>query len=184
MSLNKRDLIVTILYHGRVVKPHVNQLSQLKKDDLKLLAKREVLKVIGSRKDRIAQNIARHRVLGRLNTMKSIIEDVASKEVFEEPLNKGYKPKEVEGAFDENLVRFRSKGIEENRSLVIIKQYLQKTRHHALKKWEDLVSDSESWEVKLNVVVLFRKIDGSEECEKPIWSSLPHVIMEGSDFRK
>ena len=40
--LNKRDLIDTILYHRRVVKPLSDNLSQLKKEDLKRLAQEGV----------------------------------------------------------------------------------------------------------------------------------------------
>ena len=74
--LNKRDLIDTILYHRRVVKPQFDDLSRLRKEDLKRLAQDEGLKVIGSsRKDRIARNIVRHCVFGRRNTLKNILED-------------------------------------------------------------------------------------------------------------
>ena len=49
-SLNKRDLIDTILYHRRVIKPQIYGLSQLKKDELRRLAREEGLKVVGGRK--------------------------------------------------------------------------------------------------------------------------------------
>ena len=101
--LNKRDLIDTILYHRRVVKPLSDNLSQLKKEDLKRLAQEGGLKVDGNRKDRIAQNIARHRVFGRRNALRDVLEDVANEE---------FKPVSIEGAFEGNFIRFRSEGVE------------------------------------------------------------------------
>ena len=44
--LNKRDLIDTILYRRRVVKPLSDDLSQLRKEDLKRLAQEGGLKVV------------------------------------------------------------------------------------------------------------------------------------------
>ena len=106
--------------------------------------------------------------------MRDIIEDVANEEL---------KPYNIEGAFNGNFIRFRSEGIEEDKPLVTIEQYLQKTRRHVLKKWKDLIKSRDSWKVQLNVVALFRKVDGSEEAEKPIWST-PHMILEGTDFEE
>ena len=79
-SLIKSDLIDTILYHRRVVKPQIDDLSRLGKGDLKRLAREEGLEVVGSRKDRIAQNIVRHRVFGRRNALKDVLEDVVNEE--------------------------------------------------------------------------------------------------------
>ena len=108
--------------------------------------------------------------------MKDIVEDIANE--FE------FKPVKMTGAFEGNYVKFRSKGVEEKRPLVSIEQYLQrKTYRHVVKKWKDLVKRRDSWKVQLNVVVLFRQVDGSEETEKPIWST-PHRIMVGSDFEE
>ena len=47
-NLNKRDLIDTILFHRRVVRPQIDELSQMKRDELRRLAKKEGLEVIGS----------------------------------------------------------------------------------------------------------------------------------------
>ena len=115
--LNKRDLIDTILYHRRVVKPQFDDLSRLKKEDLKRLAQEEGLKVIGSRKNRIVQNIARHRIFGRRNALKNILEDVVNEE---------FKPVSIDGAFEGNFIRFRSEGIGEDKPLVSIEQYLER----------------------------------------------------------
>ena len=123
-SLNKHDLIDTILFHRRVVRPQIDELSQMKRDELRRLAKKEGLNVIGSKKERMTQNLARHRILGRHRTMKDIIEDIANEE---------YKPQEIKGAFKRNFMRFRSKGIEEEK-IVSIEQYLQRVKRHVLKK--------------------------------------------------
>ena len=48
-----------------------------------------------------------------------------------------------------------------------------------MKLLDEMVRRGGSWKVQLNVVILFRKRDGSEETE---WSYPPHVIMEGSDL--
>jgi len=61
-SLNKRNLIDTILYHCRVVQPHIEDLSKLRTSELVDLARREGLKVIGGKKTRVAQNIALNRL--------------------------------------------------------------------------------------------------------------------------
>ena len=119
--LNKPDLIDTILYHRRVVKPQFDDLSQLRKKDLKRLVQEEGLKVVGSRKDRIAQNIAKHRAFGRRNALKGVLEDVVNEE---------FKPVGVEGAFEGNFIRFRSEGVAEDKPLVSIDQYLKKVKRH------------------------------------------------------
>ena len=170
--LNKRDLIDTILYHRRVVKPLSDNLSQLKKEDLKRLAQEGGLKVVGNRKDRIAQNIARHRVFGRRNALKDVLEDVANEE---------FKPVSIEGAFEGNFICFRSEGVEEGKPLVSIDQYLKKVKRHVLKNLSDVVKTGDNWKVQLNVATLFRKVDGEDEGVNPIWST-PHVIMRGTDL--
>ena len=57
------------------MKPQFDDLSRLKKEDLRRLAQEEGLKIVGSRKNRIMQNIARHCVFGRRNALKNILED-------------------------------------------------------------------------------------------------------------
>ena len=156
--LNKRDLIDTILYHRRVVKPLSDNLSQLKKEDLKRLAQEGGLKVVGNRKDRIAQNIARHRVFGRRNALRDVLEDVANEE---------FKPVSIEGAFEGNFIRFRSEGVEEDKPLVPI-DYLKKVKRHVLKNLSDAVKAGDNWKVQLNVATLFRKVDGEDEGINPI----------------
>jgi len=179
--LNKRNLIDTILYHRRVVQPHIKDLSKLTRSELVNLARKEGLKVIGGRKTRVAQNIALSRVSSR--PMKHIVEDVANSEVVEVAMSKRFKPEEIEGAFDGGYVRFRSKGVEEHQSMVSVEQYLHRTRHHMSKVIEEMVRRGDSWKIQLNVVMLFRKRDGSDETEKPIWS-LPHTVMEGTDMEE
>jgi len=67
--------------------------------------------------------------------------------------------------------------------MVSVEQYLHRTRHHISKVIEEMVRRGDSWKIQLNVVMLFRKRDGSDEREKPIWSS-PYVFMEGSDIEE
>ena len=183
-SLNRNKLIDTILYHRRVVQPQIKDLSKLRKSELVRLAKKEGLKVIGGKKARIAQNIATNRVSNRIGSMQRIVEDVANSEVVELALAKRFRPEEIEGAFDGGYVRFRSKGVEKHQGVVSIKEYIQRTRHHVLKVFEEMVGRGESWKAQLNIVILFRKRDGSEGTEKPTWSTPPHVIMEGSDLEE
>ena len=57
-SLNKRKLIDTILFHRRVIQPHIADLSRMTRTELVNRARAEGLKVIGGKKARIAQNIA------------------------------------------------------------------------------------------------------------------------------
>ena len=174
-ALNKRDLIDTILYdHRRVVKPQSDDLSRLRKEDLKILAQKEGLKVVGSRKDRIARNIVRHCVFGRRNALKNILEDVANEE---------FKPVSIDGAFEGNFIRFRSEGVEEDKPLVSIEQYMKKVKRHVLKNLSDVVKTGDNWKVQLNVAALFRKVDGEDEGINPIWST-PHVIMRGTDLEE
>ena len=52
-QLKKADLIDSVLYHQRVVKPRIVELSKLKNDELRTLAKSEGVKGIGHRKDRM-----------------------------------------------------------------------------------------------------------------------------------
>ena len=173
-SLIKSDLIDTILYHRRVVKPQIDDLSRLGKGDLKRLAREEGLEVVGSRKDRIAQNIVRHRVFGRRNALKDVLEDVVNEE---------FKPVSIEGAFEGNFIRFRSEGVEEDKPLVSIEQYMKKVKRHVLKNLSDVVKTGDNWKVQLNVAALFRKVDGEDEGINPIWST-PHVIMRGTDLEE
>ena len=115
--------------------------------------------MVGSRKNRIAQNIARHRVFGRRNALKNILEDVVNEE---------FKPVSIDGAFEGNFIRFRSEGIEEDKSLVSIEQYLKKVKRHVLKNLSDVVKTGDNWKVQLNVATLFRKVDGEDEGINPI----------------
>lgn len=130
--------------------------------------------MVGGGKDRIAQNIARHRVFGRRNALKDMLEDVMSEE---------FKPVSIEGAFEGNFIRFRSEGVEEDKPLVSIEQYLKKVKRHVLKNLSDVVNTGDNWKVQLNVATLFRKVDGEDEGINPIWST-PHVIMRGTDLRE
>ena len=174
-SLKKSELIDTILFHRRVVKPHIAELSNMTKNDLKRLAKDEGLTVIGGRKDRIAQNIAKHRVFNvRGSTMKNLIEDIANEE---------FKPKSIEGAFNGNYMRFRSEGIKESEDLVTIEQYLHKVKRHVLNRMKDIVKTGNSWKFQLNINSLFREVNSDDEAIKPIWST-PHIITLGSDFEE
>ena len=88
--MNKRELIDTVLYHRRVVKPRIKYLSSLRKSELVRLAKKEGMKIVGGKKARIAQaqNIAMNRVSNRLGSMKRIVEDVANSEVIELALSR------------------------------------------------------------------------------------------------
>ena len=181
-SLNKRNLIDTILYYRRVIKPHINDLSKLTRSELVRLARKEGLKVIGGKKTRVAQNIAINRVSSR--PLKKLVEDVANSEVVEVAMSKRFKPEEIEGAFNGGYVRFRSKGVEEHQGMLSVEQYLHRTRHHIFKVIEEMVRRDNSWKIQLNVVILFRKRDGSDETEKPIWSSPPHTVMEGTDMEE
>ena len=180
-SLNKGKLIDTILFHRRVIQPHIADLSKLTKAELVDRARAEGLKVIGGKKARIAQNIALNRVSKR--PLKRIVEDVANANVVDLALSKRFEPREIEGAFDGNFVRFRSKGVEEYQGVVSVEQYLQRTKHHVERVLEEMVRRGGSWKVQLNVVILFRKRDGSEEYEAPIWSS-SHTVMEGTDMEE
>ena len=87
-SLNKRNLVDTILYHRRVIQPHIADLSKLTRTELVNRARAEGLKVIGGKKARIAQNIALSRVLKRAGPLKRIVEDVANADVVELALSK------------------------------------------------------------------------------------------------
>jgi len=116
--------------------------------------------------------------------MQHIVEDVANSNVINIAMSKRSKPEEIEGAFDGSYVRFGSKGVEEHQGMINIEQYLHRTRHHISKVFEEMVERGDSWKIQLNVVMLFRrKRDGSDEREKPIWSS-PYVFMEGSDIEE
>ena len=129
------------------------------------------------------QNISWGRISARSGVMKRVVEDFAKNEVVEMALSKRFKPEEIRGAFEGGYVRFRSRGVEEYQGMVTVEQYLHRTKNHMLEKLEDMVRREESWKVQLNIVLLFRKRDGSDETEKPIWSS-PHVIMEGTDLEE
>ena len=183
-SLNKSKLIDTILYHRRVVKPHIEDLNRLTRSQLVNLAKRDGLRVIGGKKARVAQNVALGRISGRVESMRRDVEDVANAGVVEVALSKRFKPKEIEGAFDGGYVRFRSEGVEEHQGVVKVERYLHRTRHHVSKVLEEMIERGGSWKVQLNIVILFKKRDGSEEYERPIWSTPPHKVMEGTDIEE
>ena len=131
-----------------------------------------------------AQNIALNRVSSRLGSMQRIVKDVADSEVVELALSKRFKPEEIEGAFDGGYVKFRSKGVEEHQGVVSVEQYIQRTKHHVYKVFEKMIGRGGSWKVHLQIAILFRKRDGSEETEKLIWSNPPHTIMEGTDMEE
>jgi len=183
----KRDLKALAKEEGirdrRVIQPHIADLSRLTRTELVNRARAEGLKVIGGKKARIAQNIALNRISKRAGPLKRIVEDVANADVVEVNMSKGYAPKEIKGAFDGNFVRFRSKGVEENRRMVSVEQYLQRTRHHVKRVLEEMVRRGGSWKVQVNVSILFRKRDGSDEYTAPIWSSA-HTVMEGMDMEE
>ena len=123
-------MIDSILYHRRVVKPRINDLKTLTKEELRRQAKQVGLEVIGSRKDKIVHNLTRH--LTKRNTKKVIVEDIASAK---------YKALEVEGVFNGDFRLFRSKGVEGK--IVSIEEYLQKTRRHMLKAIRELVNSGD-----------------------------------------
>ena len=79
-NLRKPELIDTILYHRRAVKPQVDMLSQLKKEELKRLAREEGLTTIGN-KSRIAQNITHHQVYRKNRPLLDVLEDVINDEL-------------------------------------------------------------------------------------------------------
>ena len=166
-ALKKGDLVDSILFHRRVVKPRIAELQGLTKKEIRTHAKQAGVKVIGGRKDRMMANLARHQV-GRL---KSIIEDVACEE---------YKPLEIKGAFNGGYKRYRSKGVDSG-AIVSVEGYLEKVRRHVLKKMKDLVANGVSWKFQLNIVPEFAKLNEDDGLQKPVWSS-SHVITEGSNL--
>lgn len=96
------------------MRPQIDELSQLRKDTLRKMARDEGLTVIGNKKGRIAQNLTRHRMLGRGSTMKRLTEDIANEEL---------KSQGIEGAFNDNFRRYLSKGVDEGK-IVTIEEYL------------------------------------------------------------
>ena len=100
-----------------------------------------------------------------------------------EVVNEEFKPVSIEGAFVGNFIRFRSEGVEEDKPLVSIDQYLKKVKRLVLKNLSDVVKTGDNWKVQLNVATLFRKVDVEDEGVNPIWST-PHVIMRGTDLEE
>ena len=171
-QLKKAGLIDSILYHQRVVKSRISDLKTLTKEELRRQAKQLGLEVIGTRKDRIAHNLARHLV--KRDTMKDIVEDIASAE---------FKALEVEGAIDGNFRRFRSEGVKDG-EILTIEEYLQKVRRHVLKVMRGLVKSGDSWKFQLNIAPMFvKKDEPSDIAIKGIWSD-PDTIMRGSDLEE
>ena len=170
-QLKKGELIDSILYHRRVVKPRIDNLKTLTKEALRRQAKQVGLEVIGSRKDRIAHNLAHH--LTKRSVMKNIVEDIAGEK---------FKAEEEEGSFNGNFRRFRSKGIEGE--IVTIEEYLQKTRRHVLKIMKGLVKGGESWKINLKISAEFvKKDDPEDKLIRPI-QGLSDTIMLGSDLEE
>lgn len=129
-SPNKHNMVDTILYRCRVVKLQIEDLSRLTKAELVRIVPAEGLKVIGGKKASIAHNIVLSRVSSRVGAMQHIVENVANAEVIEIAMTERFRPQEIEGAFDGNFVRFKSRGVEEDRLMVSVEQYLEKTKRH------------------------------------------------------
>ena len=98
-QLKKGELIDSILYHRRVVKPRIDNLKTLTKEELRRQAKQVGLKVIGGKKDRIAHNLANHLV--KRNVIRSINDDITGERItpveHEQAMNGAYKSFRIAG---------------------------------------------------------------------------------------
>ena len=169
-TLKKGDLIDTILFHRRVIKPQIEGLRKLRKGDLRQLARASNVPIIGGKKDRIAHNIATHRTRG----LRGIMEDIVGEE---------YKAREEQGAFGGNFRKFRSKGVDEGKTMTI-DEYLAKTRRHIIKVMKDLIRSGQSWKFQLNIAPEFVHIqDENDKCIKGLWSNNFNIMM-GSNLEE
>ena len=171
-SQRKSDLIDSILYYRRVVKPRSRELQNLTRDQIRQLAVKEgLVNGIGQKKQRMIKNLSyRFRVMR--NRLKEAVENIANEE---------YKARRVEGAFNDGYTLHRSKGVHEG--IVTIEDYLYKyVKRHILKLMKKLVKNGDSYKFQLNIGVEFvSRKDDKDIIEKPIWS-LNQVIMEGTDL--
>ena len=125
-KLNKKDLIDTILFNRRVVKPRSEELKKLTRVQIRDLARKEgLLNGVGQKKDRMINNISHHRFGIMKNKLKDIVEDIA---------NEKYKAIKISGSFDDGYVLHRSKGVDIEKGVVTIEDYLnKKVKRHILK---------------------------------------------------
>ena len=83
-SLSKNDLIQTILYHRRVVKPLLSGQKQLihgfTKDMLHEQAQKEGLNRIGRTKKEMIENLAMHRITGKYDSLLHVVNWVKYKD--------------------------------------------------------------------------------------------------------
>ena len=174
-KLNKKDLIDTILFNRRVVKPRSEELKKLTRDQIRDLAKKEgLLNGVGQKKDRMIKNISHHRFGIMKNKLKDIVEDIANEE---------HKAIKIADSFDDGYVLHRSKGVHIEKGVVTIEEYLnKKVKRHILKLMTDLVKTGDSCKFQLNLGVEFVSVkDQNDIIQKTIWSE-NYVIVEGTDL--
>ena len=174
-KLNKNDLIDTILFNRRVVKPRSKELKKLTRNQIRDLARKEgLLNRVGQKKDRMINNISHHRFGIMKNKLKDIVEDIA---------NEKYKAIKISGSFHDGYVLHRSKGVDIEKGVVTIEDYLnKKVKRHILKLMKDSVKTGDSCKFQLNLGVEFMSTkDPNDIIKKPIWSE-NQVIMEGTNL--
>ena len=140
-SLSKNDLIQTILYHRRVVKPLLRGQNRLihgfTKDMLRKQANKEGLLRLGRTKKQMIENLAMHRIAGEYNSRRHVINWVKYKDHT--------TPNKHKHAINEVFRTFRINGVEK----MDVDTYLILVEQHLRKLIKDQVTDMGSIKVQL-----------------------------------
>ena len=174
-SLSKNDLIQTILYHRRVVKPLLRGQKQLihgfTKDMLRQQAQKEGLNRIGRTKKQMIENLAMHRITGKYDSLLHVVNWVKYKDQV--------TPIPHQHAINEVYRSFRLNGVNK----MDIDSYLKLVESHLVKLARDQVTAMGSIKIQLILAVEFiHRSDGGIITKFP--KSNPITVLHGSNIRE
>ena len=180
-KLKKNDLIQTILYHRRVVKPLLRGQKQLircyTKDKLHEKANKEGLLHVGRTKKQMIENLAMHRIntmhrriTGKYDSLLHVVNWVKYKDHV--------TPVPYQHAVNEVYRSFRLNGVNK----MDVDNYLKLVESHLVKLARDQVTAMGSIKIQLILAVEFiHRIDSDVIDKFP--KSNPITVLHGSNIR-
>ena len=181
-KLKKNDLIQTILYHRRVVKPLLRGQKQLihcyTKDMLREKANKEGLLHVGRTKKQMIENLAMHRIntmhrtiTGKYDSLLHVVNWVKYKDHV--------TPVPYQHAINEVYRSFRLNGVNK----MDVDNYLKLVESHLVKLARDQVTAMGSIKIQLILAVEFiHRSDGDILTKFP--KSNPITVLHGSNIRE
>ena len=174
-SLSKNDLIQTILYQRRVVKPLLRRQKQLihgfTKDMLREQAQKESLNRICRTEKQMIENLAMHRITGKYDSLLHVVNWVKYKDQV--------TPIPHQHAINEVYRSFRLNGVNQ----MDIDSYLKLVESHLVKLARDQVTAMGSIKIQLILAVEFiHRSDGGIITKFP--KSNPITVLHCSNIRE